>query len=156
MLKIKSRRWVAAWYRCPVCGAQSGNPMLTPYQWKHRQPYQCHNYKCNNTVKEVVEHKWYTTFAIEPGLSQTTIAGTLEKLGPFTICQIVHPNIRVFRRWYWQRKAEEAEKTKLYLERERQIEAERRACHQQQVQVTNSKAVAVAGSGSFDPFLDDF
>ncbi len=148
-LKIEARRWVAAWLKCPNCGAQSGYPMLTPYQWKHRHPDHCHNYKCNNAVKEVVEHRWYTTFAIEPGLSFTTIAGTLEKLGPFTICQIVHPNVHAFKRWYRRRKAEVAEEARQYHERERQIEAEWRARRQQQ-------AVAVANSSEFDPFSDDF
>jgi hypothetical protein len=78
-------------------------------------------------VKEVVEHRWYTTFCIEPGLSQTTIAGTLEKIGPFTVCHLVHPNLRAFRRWYKRRRAEEDEKARQYFERERQIDAEYRA-----------------------------
>ena len=148
MLKIESRRWVAVWLKCPNCGAQSGESMLTPWQWAHRHPRQCHNYKCNNAEMEVAAHRWYTTFAIEPGLSQTTIAGTLAKLGPFTICQIVHPNIRKFLAWYWRRKAEEAEKTRQYLERERQIEAEW-AARRQVVGVAT-----VAQGDDFDPFFD--
>jgi hypothetical protein len=119
---------------------------MTPWRWKHRFPRQCHNYKCNNVEMEVAAHRWYTTFAIESGLSQTTIAGTLEKLGPFRVCNIVHPNIRAFRRWYRRRQAEEAEKTRQYQERQRQIEAEWSERRKQQA--------VEAGAGDFDLFLD--
>lgn len=126
-LKIEARRWVAAWYRCPICGATSGELQLTPYRWKHRHPRQCFGYKCHNAVLEVVEHRWYTTFCIEPSPSRTTIAGTLEKIGPFEVCHIVHPNLRTFRRWYKRQRAEEEEKARQYFECERQIDAEYRA-----------------------------
>jgi hypothetical protein len=144
-LKIESRKWIAAWYRCPSCGAQSGNPMLTPYQWKHRHSEEC--YRCNRH-KELIKHRWYTTFAIEPGISQTIIAGTLEKLGPFTICNIVHHNISVFRRWYRRRKAEEAEKTRLYQEYQRKLEAEWSERRRQMQAV-------VTGGDDFDAFEDE-
>lgn len=146
-LRIEARRWIAVWYRCPVCGAQSGEMLLTPWRWAHRVPRHHHSYKCNDAELEVVEHKWYTTFCIESGLGPTTVAGTLAEIGPFRVCQIVHPNIRKFRAWYRRRKAEEAEKTRQYLERERQIETEWRARRQRQ-------AVAVGGPSNFDPFLD--
>jgi hypothetical protein len=127
MLRIEARRWVAIWWRCPQCGAQSADLMLTPWGYRHLRVQECHSYKHERCSREIVERRWYTTFAIEPGISFSTTAGTLEKIGPFKLCDIVHPNIRVFKRWYWRRKREEAEKTRQYLERERQIEAEWRA-----------------------------
>jgi len=147
-LKIEARKWVAVWYQCPVCKGQSGYPMLTPCQWRwrYRKPEICYHYRCNQAIKEEVAHRWYTTFCIEPGLSFTTIAGTLEKLGPFTICQIVQPNIREFKRWYRRRSAEEAEKTKQYRERQAQIEAEWRAKHPLKPETVDN----------FDPFFDEF
>ena len=126
-LKIEARHWVAAWYRCPICGTTSGELQMTPYRWKHRHPRQCFGYKCKTAVLEVVEHRWYTTFCIEPSLSRTTIAGTLKEIGPFEVCHIVHPNLRAFRRWYKRRRTEEDEKARQYFERERQIDAEYRA-----------------------------
>jgi hypothetical protein len=106
MLKIEARRWVAVWYRCPRCGAQSGELMLTPWRWAHRRPRECYGYQCNRAELTIVEHKWYTTFCIEPGLSFTTVAGTLATIGPFRLCDIVQPNIRAFRKWYRRHKAE--------------------------------------------------
>lgn len=123
MLTIESRQWVAIWYQCPTCGAQSGEPMLTPWRYRHRQPRECFNGKCNQAEMAIVERKWYTTFCIESGISQTTIAGTLAAIGPFTICQIVHRDIRAFRRWYRRRKAEVTEQARQYAERERQMSA---------------------------------
>lgn len=120
MLKIEARRWVAVWYRCPSCGAQSGETMLTPWRWTHRRVRTCCGYGCNDAEIEVVGYRWYTTFCIEPSLSRTTIAGTLARLGPFTVCQVVHPNIRAFRRWYRRRRAERDEEVRQYQERERQ------------------------------------
>ncbi|MGH2478121.1 MAG: hypothetical protein ACRDHW_00480 [Ktedonobacteraceae bacterium] len=154
VLKIEARKWVAVWYRCPTCGAQRGEPMLTPWRWRHRNAWQCSGVNCNGVAFAVVAYKWYTTFAIEPGISQTTIAGTLEKIGPFQVCSIVHPDIRAFKRWYRRRKAEKAEETRQYLERERHIEAEHRA--RREIQVVQSRAKQPVGqAGDFDPFLDE-
>lgn len=154
MLKIESRRWVAVWYRCPKCGSETGETMLTPWRWGHRRVWECHSIKHERCAYEVVEHRWYTTFCIEPGISFDTIAGTLEMIGPFRVCNIVHHDIRAFKRWYRRRKAEEAEKTRQYLERERQIEAEWRARRERQKQEAESKRQAAHADG-FDPFFDD-
>ena len=70
-------------------------------------------------------------------MSFTTIAGTLEKIGPFKLCDIVHRNHREFRKWYRQRRREVDEQARQYFERQRQIEAE---------------AVARRGSEVEDPF----
>jgi hypothetical protein len=127
MLKIEARRWVAVWWKCPQCGAQSADLMLTPWRYRHLPARECFGYKCNRCALVVVERKWYTTFCIEPGLSRTTVAGTLGMIGPFRLCDIVQPNIRAFRRWYRRRRAEEDEKARQYFARERQIEAEYRS-----------------------------
>ena len=169
MLKIEARQWVAIWYRCPKCGAQSGETMLTPWQYSHRPVRACHSYKHDRCSLEIVEHRWYTTFCIEPGVSFTTIAGTLATIGPFKLCDIVQPNIRAFRRWYRRRRAEEDEKARQYREREHQIEAEWKARRERQRQEAAllQEAEAVARSvwpvasqptrqaeDGFDPFLD--
>jgi long-subunit acyl-CoA synthetase (AMP-forming) len=57
-------------------------------------------------------------------MSQTTVAGTLAQMGPFKICDIVHPNIRAFKKWYKQRRAELDEQARQYFEHQHQIEAE--------------------------------
>jgi hypothetical protein len=102
-------------------------------------------------VLEVAAYKWYTTFAIEPGLSQTTIAGTLAAIGPFKLCDIVHPNIRAFRQWYRRRRAEVADQARQYRERERQIEAEWATRRNQWQTVGVARADQ---ADDFDPFLD--
>src|SRR5579872_4213995 len=134
MVKIESRPWVAVWYRCPRCGAQSAETMLSPWRYLHRQPRECQGRKCDHVELAVAERRWYTTFAIEPGVSFTTIAGTLAAIGPFRVCDIVQPNVRAFRQWYRQRRAEADEKARQYFERERQIEAEWSARRERQRQ----------------------
>jgi hypothetical protein len=73
---------------------------------------------------QVVERRYYTTFCIEDGISFSTVAGTLAELGPFKICDIVHPNIRAFRKWVAVRRAEQAEQYRQWSERQKQIEKE--------------------------------
>lgn len=155
MLKIEARRWVAAWWKCPQCGAQSADLMLTPWRYRHLPARECFGYKCDRCALVVVERKWYTTFCIEPGLSCTTMAGTLEAIGPFRLCDIVQPNIRAFRQWYRRRKAEENEKTRQYLEREHLIEAEwsaRRECQRREAALLQA-ATSAPASDDFDPFF---
>ena len=125
-MEIKARRWLAVWYKCPNCGAQSGHPMLTPTK-KHRD-YRptCGHWRCDCKL-EVVERRYYTTFAIEAGVSFTTIAGTLEQIGPFKVCNIVHPNIRAFRKWVEKRREEVAEQSRKYMEEFSRIQAESEA-----------------------------
>ncbi len=81
----------------------------------------------------IVERRYYTTFAIEAGVSFTTIAGTLERIGPFKVCDIVHPNIRTFRQWVERRRAELAEQHRQYMEEwaRRQAEGEARRKREQ-------------------------
>ena len=122
-MEIKARRWLAVWYRCPECGAQSGSPMLTPTKVHREYVPGCHNYRCDCKM-EIVERKYYTTFVIEPGISFTNIAGTLEKIGPFKVCNIVYPNIRVFTRWVELRRIELAEQSRKYMEEFRKQQAE--------------------------------
>lgn len=126
-MRIDVRRWVAVWYRCPKCGSQTADPMLTPYRYRHLRKPTCFGLKCDHCEPEIVERRWYTTFCIEPGVSFTTIAGTLEKIGPFKLCDIVHRNHREFRKWYRQRRREVDEQARqyfeAYFERQRQIEA---------------------------------
>jgi hypothetical protein len=112
-MEIKARRWLAIWYRCPNCGAQTGSPMLTPTRNHREYVPACHHYGCKCKM-EIVERKYYTTFAIEAGVSFTTIAGTLEMIGPFKVCNIVFPNIRAFTKWVEQRRAELAEQSRQY------------------------------------------
>src|SRR5579883_3299208 len=101
MLKIESRQWVAVWYRCPKCGAQLAETMLTPWRYAHRRYVpECHSYKHDPCALAIVERRWYTTFAIESGLGPTIMAGTAAAIGPFKLCDIVQPNIRAFRQWY--------------------------------------------------------
>lgn len=139
-LRIEARRWVAAWYRCPHCGAQTADLMLTPWQWAHRRARTCYHYSCNEADLAVVERRWYTTFAVEPGLSQTTIAGTLAAIGPFTVCDLVHPNLRAFRRWYRRRRAERDEQIRQYQEQQRQRQ--------------EASTSASDQGDEFDPFFD--
>lgn len=146
MLKIESRRWVAVWYRCPQCGAQSAETMVTPWRYRHRHARECSGYRCNRAELEIVERRWYTTFCIEPGLSFTTTAGTLAAIGPFKLCDIVHRDIRAFRRWYRQARKEADERARAYQERERKVQEEWRKKH------PVSAAVCVADN--FDSFLD--
>ncbi len=82
----------------------------------------------------VVERRYYTTFAIEAGVSFTTIAGTLERIGPFKVCDIVHRDIRSFRKWVEKRRSELAEQHRLYMEewRRRQEESEARQKRQRE------------------------
>lgn len=75
-----------------------------------------------------IERRWYTLFTEETDLNGTMRAGTLKEIGRFTVCQIVHPNIRVFRAWVEQRRAELAEQNRQYQEEwaKRQAEGEAR------------------------------
>ena len=145
-MEIKARRWLAVWYQCPNCGAQSGSPQLTPTQRHREQIPKCHNYRCDDCNMLIVERRYYTTFAIEAGVSQTMVAGTLERLGPFTICTIVHPTIRAFRRWVEQRRAELAEQHRLYMEvwRRREEEGAARRKHEAQERALLREAEAIA------------
>lgn len=131
-LKIGVRRWVAVWYRCPKCGKQTAFTMLSPWLYRYLSLQECSSWKCNRFALEVVERRWYTTFCIETGVSFATITGTLEMIGPFRVWNMVHRDIRAFKRWYRRRKAEEAEKTRLHLEYQRQVEAEWRARRERQ------------------------
>ncbi len=176
MLKIESRQWVAVWLRCPRCGAQTGELMLTPWQYRHRQMRECFSYKHDRCALEVVQRRWYTTFCIEPGVSFTTIAGTVATIGPFKLCDIVQPNIRAFRRWVRQHQSKRDEQRRAY-------EVEWAARRQTAVLVREAEAVAyqrahtaelaaeqvaraawpgeesrsarpTLGNDDFDPFLD--
>jgi hypothetical protein len=82
----------------------------------------------------IVERRYYTTFVVEMSVSFTTVAGTLEKLGPFKVCDSVHPDIRSFRKWVEMRRAELAEQSRQYAERMRtqQEESEARLKRQEQ------------------------
>jgi|SRR5450755_466626 len=133
-MEIKARRWLAIWYQCPECGAQSGSPMLTPTKAHREYAPECSSYRHDRMRMHIVERRYYTTFAIEAGVSFTTIAGTLERIGPFTVCTIVHRNIRSFRKWVEQRRAELAEQHHLYLEEwhRRQEESEARLKRQRE------------------------
>lgn len=156
MLKIEPRKWIAVWYRCPVCGAQTAHTMLTPWEYKHRPAGECWKYDHRCTL-EVVERRWYTTFCIEPGVSFTTIAGTLEQIGPFKICDIVQPDVRAFRKWYRQARAEADKRGREYREHERRVEAEW-AARRKLLKEAEDVARAAQGGGQadeFDPFLDD-
>jgi len=122
-IEIVPRRWLAVWYRCPHCSSQTASPMLTPTKRHREYTPTCHNWQCESDM-QVVERRYYTTFCIEAGVSFTTVAGTLGELGPFKICDIVHPNIRAFRKWVAVRQAEQAEQYRHYLEHQRQVEEE--------------------------------
>ena len=126
-MEIKAQRWLAIWYRCPRCGSQTANPRLTPTKKHRERTYECHNWQCSREHShdmQVVERRYYTTFCIESGVSFTTVAGTLGQLGPFKICDIVHPNIRAFRKWVAVRQAEQAQQYQEYLEHWKQVEKE--------------------------------
>jgi hypothetical protein len=144
-MEIKARRWLAIWYRCPKCGAQTGSPMLTPTKRHREYVPACYHYRCDCRM-EIVERKYYTTFAIEAGVSFTTIAGTLEKIGPFKVCNIVFPNIRAFREWVEMRQAELAEQSRKYMEefRKRQEESEARHERERQEKALLKEAEQVA------------
>lgn len=122
-MEIKAQRWLAVLFQCPQCGNQTIHPRVTPTKRHRDESFACHNWRCQSTY-EIAERRYYTTFVIEPGISFTTIAGTLDKLGPFKICDIVHPNIRAFRKWYARRKAEQDEQARVYFERERVLQIE--------------------------------
>jgi len=162
MLKIEARQWIAIWYRCPQCGAQSAETMVTPWRYRHRPVRECYGYKCDRCALEIVERRWYTTFCIEPGLSFTTIAGTLAAIGPFKLCDIVHRDIRAFRQWYRQRRAEVDEQARQYWEHERQIDAKwvaRRKLQEEAEAVARGvwpvkSTPARQADDDFDPFLD--
>lgn len=126
-MEMKSMRWLAVVYKCPQCGSQTGHPRLTPTKRNRERSMTCTNWRCKSTC-EIVERRYYTTFAIESGVSVTMVAGTLEKIGPFDVCQIVKPNIRAFRKWVEMRRAELAEQHRVYMEewKRREVEGEAR------------------------------
>ncbi len=123
-LQIESRRWLAVWYRCPKCGAQSGRTRLTPTRRHRDYVPECDGWQCNDCAMEIVARRYYTTFCIEYGITATTVAGTLAELGPFRICNYVYPNIRVFRRVIAEKMAEREREMQECLERERKMSAE--------------------------------
>ena len=90
--------------------------MLTPTRANRDRVYACNSYRHDRVQVQLVERHYYTTFAIEIGVSFTTIAGTLERIGPFKVCDIVHPNITTFRKWVERRRTELAEQHRKYLE----------------------------------------
>lgn len=126
-MEIKARRWLAAWYQCPVCGAQSGSPMVTPTKVHREYAPECSSYRHDRMRMQIIERRYYTTFAIECTISSTIIAGTLEKIGPFKVCTIVHPDIRSFRKWVEMRRAELAEQSRQYMEEFRRSQEESEA-----------------------------
>lgn len=135
-MEIKARRWLAVLYRCLECGVQSGCPMLPPTKFHREYVPECSAYGHHGEVvrMQIAERRYYTTFAIDVAVSATTVAGTLEKIGPFKVCDIVYPNIRVFREWVDMRQAEVAEQSRQYMEcmQIQQAEvAERLKCQEQ-------------------------
>lgn len=122
-MEIEARRWLAVLYKCPKCGNQTVQMMLTPTKAHRNRSFPCYRWDCNATY-EIAERRYYTTFAIEASVSFTMIAGTLEKIGPFDVCQIVYPSIRRFRRWVEIRRVELAEQHRLYMEEWKKREAE--------------------------------
>ncbi len=146
-MEIKARRWLAVWFQCPECGAQSGNPMLTPTKKHRERVYECSSYthRERRVPMQLVERRYYTTFAIETSISFTTIAGTLERIGPFRVCNIVYPDIRAFRKWVEKRRAELAEQSRQYMEHMRiqQEESEARRKREREEAVLLKEAEAV-------------
>lgn len=128
-MEIKPRRWLAALYQCPNCGGQTARTLMTPTK-RHREYIpECHNWQCRCNMV-IVERRYYTTFVIEASVSFTTIAGTLARVGPCKVCDVVHPNVRAFRRWVEQRQAEQAEQHQRYMEEMTRREAEGAAQHE--------------------------
>src|SRR5579859_5934090 len=131
LMEIRARRWLAAWYRCPTCGAQTAQTRMTPTKAHRAYIPECYGWQCDCHM-EIVEQKYYTTFAIEDGVGLTTVAGTLAALGAFKVCDYVFPNIVVFRRFVERRQAELAKEAQEYFERTRVIEAESKARREKQ------------------------
>jgi hypothetical protein len=125
-MEMKVQRWLAVWYRCPRCGLQTAQTRMAPTKRNRDDVPECYGYDCDLHKVRVLERRYYTTFAIEPGISATFVVGTLKRIGPFKVCDIVHPNIRAFRTWYRQRKVELDEQARQDEERQRQIEEEER------------------------------
>lgn len=126
-MKIKAQRWLAVLYKCPQCGSQTAHTRLTPTKRNREFVSTCSNWRCESTY-QIVERRYYTTFAIEVGISETMVAGTLAEIGPFSVCQIVYLNIRAFRKWVEKRRAELAEQHRVYMEewKRREVEGEAR------------------------------
>lgn len=71
------------------------------------------------SAEEIIARRYYTVFTAD----FYTVAGTCEKIGPFKLCDLVFPNIRVFKRWVRERQRVRAEETRVYFEQERQRQA---------------------------------
>lgn len=144
-MEIKAQRWIAVWYKCEKCGSQTANTMLTPSQYRRSDIPVCRDWPCESEML-VAEKRWYTTFVVERTVSFTTIAGTLSKIGPFKVCDIVHSNIHAFRKWVVVRKEEQAEQHRQYLEYWRRVEEEANVRREQQrkeaIQLKEAEAVA--------------
>jgi hypothetical protein len=93
--------------------------------------FECHNWSCHASY-EIVERRYWTSFCIESGISQTTIAGTLPEFWGWRVCHIVHRNIREFKKWYRRRKREQAEEARVYHEKWQKIYAEADAKRQRE------------------------
>src|SRR5579859_7014247 len=89
LMEIRARRWLAVYYRCPQCGAQTACTRTTPTKAHREYRPTCYSLQCEDRLLEMVEQKYYTTFAIEDGVGLTTVAGTLAALGPFKVCDYV-------------------------------------------------------------------
>jgi hypothetical protein len=105
--------------------------MLKRTKRNRERTFECQNWSCR-TLYEITERRYWTSFCIEPGLSQTTIAGTLAEFGGWRVCQIVHRNIREFKKWYRKRKREQAEEARAYHEKWRKIYEEADAKRQRE------------------------
>jgi hypothetical protein len=113
-MEIKARRWLAVLYKCPHCRSQTARTQLTPTKRHRESTLTCGTWECEGAY-QIIERKYYTTFAREDNVSFSTVAGTLEKIGSFDVCQIVHPNIRAFRKWVEKRRIELAEQREAYM-----------------------------------------
>lgn len=144
-MEIKPQRWLAVLYKCPSCGNQTVYTRVTPTKRHRERTFECQNWQCKSNY-EIVERKYYTTFVIECSISFTIVAGTLGQIGQFKVCDIVHPNVRAFKKWFAQRKAEQAEQTRQYNEKWRKIyeeaDAKRERERQQEALIKEAAQVA--------------
>jgi hypothetical protein len=105
--------------------------MLKRTKRNRERVFECQNWSCRATY-EIIGRRYWTSFCIEESISQTTIAGTLAEFGGWRVCQIVHRNIREFKKWYRKRKREQAEEARAYHEKWRKIYAEADAKRQRE------------------------
>jgi hypothetical protein len=141
-MQIEARRWLAARYQCPVCGRDSASLMMPPTRFHRDYAPTCWGFKCNNAQMNIVERRYYTTFASD----FYSTAGTLAKIGPFKVCDMVHPSIRHFKKWYIERRAELDRQAQEYfaLERQRQAEGEARRQREREAAALLKEAERVA------------